>query len=66
MLEYLWSTSVAISGSKSERPPAEVLAPIPAEIRDQIVREGPLTAEDIETASERFKDALIVRALGVS
>jgi hypothetical protein len=29
---------------KSERP-AEVLAPIPAEILDQFVRDGPLTAE---------------------
>lgn len=43
---------------------AEVLAPIPAEILDQIVRDGPLTAEDIETASRRFKQALIERALG--
>lgn len=49
---------------KSETPPAEVLAPIPAEILDQIVRDGPLTAEEIETASRRFKKALIERALG--
>ena len=42
---------------KSEKPPAEVLAPIPAEILDQIVRDGPLTAEEIETASRRFKKA---------
>src|SRR5574339_1143831 len=49
---------------KSKRPPAEVLAPIPAEILDQIVRDGPLTAEEIETASRRFKKALIERALG--
>jgi transposase-like protein len=48
---------------KPERP-AEVLAPIPAEILDQIVRDGPLTAEEIETASRRFKKALIERALG--
>ena len=48
---------------KSKKP-AEVLAPIPAEILDQIVRDGPLTAEDIETASQRFKKALIERALG--
>jgi hypothetical protein len=32
----------------------EVLAQIPAEILDQIVRDGPLTAEEIETASRRF------------
>jgi putative transposase len=49
---------------KSEKPSAEVLAPIPAEILDQIVRDGPLTAEEIETASRRFKKALIERALG--
>src|SRR5688572_24973009 len=48
---------------KSEKP-AEVLTPIPAEILDQIVRDGPLTAEEIETASRRFKKALIERALG--
>jgi hypothetical protein len=49
---------------KSEKPPAEVLVPIPAENLDQIVREGPLSAEEIETASRRFKKALIGRALG--
>ena len=49
---------------KSENPVAEVLAPIPAEILDQIVRDGPLTAAEIETASRRFKKALIERALG--
>lgn len=48
---------------KSEKP-AEVLAPIPAEILDQIVREGPLTAEEIEFTSRRFKKSLIERALG--
>jgi hypothetical protein len=37
-----------------EKPPAEVLAPIPTEILDQIVRDGLLTAEEIETASRRF------------
>ena len=46
--------------------PAEVLAPIPAEILDQIVRDGPLTAEEIETASRRFKKALIERALAAA
>jgi putative transposase len=49
---------------KSENPPAEVLAPIPADVLDQIVRDGPLTADEIETASRRFKKALIERALG--
>src|SRR5262249_12875605 len=49
---------------KSEKPSAEVLAPIPAEVLDQIVRDGPLTAEEIETASRRFRKAVIERALG--
>jgi len=49
---------------KTEKPAAEVLAPIPAEILDQIVRDGPLTAADVEIESRRFKKALIERALG--
>lgn len=49
---------------KGEKPTAEVLAPIPAEILDQLVREGPLTAAEVETATRRFKKALIERALG--
>jgi len=49
---------------KPKKPAAEILAPIPAEILDQIVRDGPLTADEIETASRRFKKALIERALG--
>ena len=35
---------------KPDKSGAEVLAPIPAEILDQIVLDGPLTAEEIETA----------------
>ena len=49
---------------KAEKTGAEILAPIPAEILDQFVRAGPLTAEDVETAMRRFKKALIERALG--
>jgi putative transposase len=49
---------------KSEKPGAEVLAPIPAEILDQIVRDGPLTAAEVDSATRRFKKALIERALG--
>ena len=49
---------------KPAKPSAEILAPIPAEILDQIVRDGPLTAADVETATRRFKKALIERALG--
>ena len=39
---------------KPEKPGDEVLALIPSEILDQIVRDGPLTAEEIETASRRL------------
>jgi len=49
---------------KPEKAGAEVLAPLPAEVLDQIVRDGPLTAEEIDSASRRFKKALIERALG--
>ena len=49
---------------KPEKPGDEVLAPIPSEVLDQIVRDGPLTAADVETASGRFKQALIERARG--
>src|SRR5688500_19770121 len=44
--------------------PSEILAPIPAEILDQIVQDGPLTAAEVETATRRLKKALIERALG--
>ena len=33
----------------------EVLAPIPSEILNQLVREGPLTAAEVETAAKRLK-----------
>jgi putative transposase len=49
---------------KSERPPAEPLAPIPREILDQFVPDGPLSAGEVEQATRRFKKALIERALG--
>lgn len=49
---------------KPEKPSPEALAPIPAEILDQLVREGPLTAEEVDAATRRFKKALIERALG--
>ena len=34
---------------KPEKPSAEILAPIHADILDQLVREGPLTAAAVET-----------------
>lgn len=40
------------------------LAPIPAAILDQFVRDGPMTAAEVEALSRQFKKALIERALG--
>ena len=40
------------------------LKPVPAEILDQFVDDGLLTAGDIDAAMRRFKKALIERALG--
>jgi hypothetical protein len=39
------------------------LTPVSAAILDQFVADGPLTAQEIETAMRRFKKALIERAL---
>jgi putative transposase len=44
--------------------PAAPLAPVPAEILDQFVRQGPLSHEEREAAVRRVKKALIERALG--
>lgn len=46
--------------STSEAP----LAPIPAEILDQFVHQGPLTPEELEAVVRRFKKAIIERARG--
>src|SRR4030095_12853011 len=40
------------------------LAPIPAEILDHFVRQGPLTPEELDAVVRRFKKAIIERALG--
>ena len=45
--------------------PDAPLAPVPAEILDQFVRQGPLIShEELEAAVRRFKKAIIERALG--
>ena len=44
--------------------PVRVLTPVPEEVLDQFVQQGPLTAEDVEAAVQRFKKAVIERALG--
>lgn len=43
-----------------EAPPG----PVPAEVLDQFVQQGPLTPEEVEAAVRRFKKAVIERALG--
>jgi|EndMetStandDraft_5_1072996.scaffolds.fasta_scaffold135450_1 transposase-like protein len=42
----------------------ETLAPVRSEILDEFVRQGPLTAEELDAAVRRFKKAVIERALG--
>jgi putative transposase len=45
-------------------PSAAPLAPIPSEILDQFVRQGPLTPEELDAVVRQFKKAIIERALG--
>ena len=47
---------------RSEAP----LAPVPPEILDQFVRQGPISHEELDAAVRRFKKALIERALVAS
>ena len=44
--------------------PDAPLAPVPSDILDQFVRQGPLSHEELEAAVRRFKKAIIERALG--
>ena len=44
--------------------PETPLTPVPAEILDQFVREGPLSIEELDAAVRRFKKAIVERALG--
>ncbi len=44
--------------------PDTPLAPVPEEILDQFVRQGPISAEELDAAVRRFKKAVIERALG--
>ena len=44
--------------------PDAPLAPVPAEILDQFVGQGPLSPEELDAAVRRFKNAIIERALG--
>ena len=49
---------------KPKRQPEGPLAPVPSEILDQFVGQGPLSHEELEAAVRRFKKAIIERALG--
>ena len=50
---------------KRKPPPVDQsLAPVPSEILDQFVRQGPISHEELEAAVRRFKKAIIERALG--
>ena len=49
---------------KSEKRAAEVLAPIPAALLNQIAPDGPMTPADVDAVMRRFKKAIIERALG--
>jgi hypothetical protein len=44
--------------------PETPLTPVPAEILDQFVRQGPLSVEELDGAVRRFKKAIVERALG--
>src|SRR5215831_19011319 len=45
-------------------PPDVPLVPVPTEILDQFVRQGPISPEELDATVRRFKKALIERALG--
>jgi putative transposase len=49
---------------KLKGPPDAPLAPVPSEILDQFVRQGPISPEELDAAVRRFKKAIIERALG--
>jgi transposase-like protein len=44
--------------------PDTPLAPVPDEIYDEFVRQGPISPEELDAAVRRFKKAVIERALG--
>ena len=48
---------------KPKGPPEPPLAPVPSEILDQFVRQGPISPEELDAAVRRFKKAIIERAL---
>ena len=51
-------------GKHRKRPKGPALEPVPSEILDHFVGQGPLTPEELEITVRRFKKAVIERALG--
>jgi len=51
-------------GKHRRRPKGPALEPVPSEILDHFVGQGPITAEELEATVRRFKKAVIERALG--
>ena len=51
-------------GKHRKRPKGPALEPVPSEILDHFVGQGPITAEELETTVRRFKKAVIERAMG--
>lgn len=51
-------------GKHRKRPKGPALEPVPSEILDHFVGQGPITAEELEATVRRFKKAVIERALG--
>jgi transposase-like protein len=49
---------------KPKGPSDAPLTPVPSEILDQFVRQGPISPEELDAAVRRFKKAIIERALG--
>jgi transposase-like protein len=53
-----------MSPKRKARTPEAPLAPVPDEILDAFVRQGPLSHAELDAAVRRFKKAIIERALG--
>ena len=53
-----------MSPKRKARSPEAPLAPVPDEILDAFVRQGPLSHAELDAAVRRFKKAIIERALG--
>jgi transposase-like protein len=51
-------------GKHRKRRKGPALEPVPSEILDHVVGQGPITAEELETTVRRFKKAVIERARG--